>query len=200
MLLFFLLLIVLIEFIVISLRFEFEIENFSYSNMLKKIPDNFCIKVKLYIFNKLKFLEIKLDNKKIKKIYSKQKVEKIDTKKIMKDLPKSNKEKLNLLKKINLQKLDLNLEIGTIDIMFTTLIIPIISSFLSCLLVKADNQNCKYRIMPIYVEDFMYKIDLNCIFSLKMIHIINIMWLILRKRDDKNGRTSNRRFNAYRYE
>lgn len=200
MLLFFLLLIVLIEIIVISLRFEFEIENFSYSNMLKKISDNFCIKVKLYIFNKLKFLEIKLDNKKIKKIYSKQKVEKIDTKKIMKDLPKSNKEKLNLLKKINLQKLDLNLEIGTIDIMFTTLIIPIISSFLSCLLVKADNQNCKYRIMPIYVEDFMYKIDLNCIFSLKMIHIINIMWLILRKRDDKNGRTSNRRFNAYSYE
>ena len=72
MLLFFLLLIVLIEFIVISLRFEFEMENFSYSNMLKKTPDNFCIKVRLYIFNKLKFLEIKLDNKKLqimKRIY-----------------------------------------------------------------------------------------------------------------------------------
>ena len=200
MLLFFLLLIVFIEFIVISLRFEFEIENFSYSNFLKKTPDNFCIKVRLYIFNKLKFLEIKLDNKKLKKIYNKQKVEKIDTKKIVKNLSKSNKEKINLLKKINLQKLDLNLEIGTIDIMFTTLIIPIISSFLSCLLIKAGNRNCKYRIIPIYVEDFMYKIDLNCIFSLKMIHIINIMWLILRKRDDKNGRTSNRRFNAYSYE
>lgn len=199
MLLFFLL-IVLIEFVVISLRFEFEIENFSYSNMLKKTPDNFCIKVRLYILNKFKFLEIKLDNKKLKKIYSKQKVEKIDTKKVMRNLPKSNKEKLNLLKKINLQKLDLNLEIGTVDIMLTTLIIPLLSSFLSCLLVKAGNRNCKYRIMPIYVEDFMYKIDLNCIFSLKMIHIINIMWLILRKRDDKNGRTSNRRFNAYSYE
>lgn len=200
MLLFFLLLIVFVEIIVISLRFEFEVENFSYSNILKKTPDDFCIKLRLYIFNKIKFLEIKLDNKKLKKIYNKQKVEKIDTKKIMKNLPKSNKEKLNLLKKINLQKLDLNLEIGTIDIMFTTLIIPIISSFLSCLLIKAGNRNCKYRIMPIYVEDFMYKIDLNCIFSLKMIHIINIMWLILRKRDDKNGRTSNRRFNAYSYE
>ena len=168
--------------------------------MLKKTPDNFCIKVRLYIFNKLKFLEIKLDNKKLKKIYNKQKVEKIDTKKVMRNLPKSNKEKLNLLKKINLQKLDLNLEIGTVDIMLTTLIIPVLSSFLSCLLIKAGNRNCKYRIMPIYVEDFMYKIDLNCIFSLKMIHIINIMWLILRKRDDKNGRTSNRRFNAYSYE
>ena len=72
MLLFFLLLIVLVEFIVISLRFEFEIENFSYSNMLKKTPDNFCIKVRLYIFNKFKFLEIKLDNKKLRKIYNKQ--------------------------------------------------------------------------------------------------------------------------------
>ena len=200
MLLFFLLLIVLVEFVVISLRFEFEIENFSYSNMLKKTPDNFYIKVRLYIFNKLKFLEIKLDNKKLRKIYNKKKVEKIDTKKVMRNLPKSNKEKLNLLKKINLQKLDLNLEIGTVDIMVTTLIIPFLSSFLSCLLIKVDNRNCKYRIMPIYVEDFMYKIDLNCIFSLKMIHIINIMWLILRKRDDENGRTSNRRFNAYSYE
>ena len=113
---------------------------------------------------------------------------------------KSNKEKLYLLKKINLQKLDLNLEIGTVDLMVTTLIIPFLSSFLSCLLIKVGNRNCKYRIMPIYVEDFMYKIDLNCIFSLKMIHIINIMWLILRKRDDENGRTSNRRFNAYSYE
>lgn len=200
MLLFFLFLIVFLEIIVISLRFEFEIENFSYSNMLKKTPDNFCIKVRIYIFNKIKFLEIKLDNQKLKKIYSKQKVEKIDTKKMMKRLPKSNKEKLNFLKKINLQKLDLNLEIGTIDIMLTTSIIPILSSFLSYFLVKAGNRNCKYRIMPIYVERFVYKIDLNCIFSLKMIHIINIMWLILRKRDDKNGRTSNRRFNAYSYE
>lgn len=200
MLLFFLFLIVFLEIIVISLRFEFEIENFSYSNMLNKTPDNFCIKVRIYIFNKIKFLEIKLDNQKLNKIYSKQKVEKIDTKKMMKRLPKSNKEKLNLLKKINLQKLDLNLEIGTIDIMLTTSIIPILSSFLSYFLVKAGNRNCKYRIMPIYVERFVYKIDLNCIFSLKMIHIINIMWLILRKRDDKNGRTSNRRFNAYRYE
>ena len=200
MLLFFLFLIVFLEIIVISLRFEFEIENFSYSNMLNKTLDNFCIKVRIYIFNKIKFLEIKLDNQKLNKIYSKQKVEKIDTKKMMKRLPKSNKEKLNLLKKINLQKLDLNLEIGTIDIMLTTSIIPILSSFLSYFLVKAGNRNCKYRIMPIYVERFVYKIDLNCIFSLKMIHIINIMWLILRKRDDKNGRTSNRRFNAYSYE
>lgn len=200
MLLFFLFLIVFLEIIVISLRFEFEIENFSYSNMLNKTPDNFCIKVRIYIFNKIKFLEIKLDNQKLKKIYSKQKVEKIDTKKMMKRLPKSNKEKLNLLKKINLQKLDLNFEIGSIDIMLTTSIIPILSSFLSYFLVKAGNRNCKYRIMPIYVESFVYKIDLNCIFSLKMIHIINIMWLILRKRDDKNGRTSNRRFNAYSYE
>lgn len=200
MLLFFLLLIVFIEIIVISLRFELEIENFSYSSISRKNMNDFFIKIRLYIFNKLKFLEIKLDNKKLKKIYSKQKIEKIDTKKVMNNLPKSNKERLNLLKKINLQKLDLNLEIGTIDIMLTTLIIPVISGLLSNILLKVGNRNCRYRILPIYVENFMYKIDLNCIFSLKMIHIINIMWLILRKRDDKNGRTSDRRFNAYSYE
>ena len=42
MLLFFLLLIVLVEFVVISLRFEFEMENFSYSNMLKVLSIIFC--------------------------------------------------------------------------------------------------------------------------------------------------------------
>lgn len=198
LLVFFILLIVIL--LIISLRFEIEIENFEYSNYKKQVSDNVIIKFKIFILDSLKIIQIKLNKEKIKKIYSKQKLEKIDARKIMKKLPKSNKAKIKILEIINLKKVNLYLEIGTEDVMITTMLIPILATILSIIFAKtANSQRCFYKLQPIYIDKNIYKINLNCIISIKMIHIINIMWRILRKRDDINERTSNRGAYAYRY-
>lgn len=198
LLVFFILLIIIL--LIISLRFEIEIENFKYSNYKKQIPDNFIVKFRIFILNNLKIIQIKLNKEKIKQIYSKQKLEKIDAKKLMKKLPKGYKEKIKILEIINLKKVNLYLEIGTEDVMITTMFIPILATTLSIIFSKTSNpQNCYYKLQPIYIDKNIYKINLNCIISIKVIHIINIMWRILRKRDDINERTSNRGSYAYRY-
>ena len=199
MLLVFLIFLILIL-LIISLRFEIEIENFESSNYKKQFQDNLIIKFKIFILDRLKIIQIKLNKEKMKQIYLKQKPKKIDAKKLIKKLPKSNKEKIKILQIINLKKVNLYLEIGTEDVMVTTIIIPVLATILSIIFAKKSNsQKCFYKLQPIYTDKNIYKINLNCIISIKMIHIINIMWRILRKRDDINERTSNRGAYAYRY-
>ena len=55
-------------------------------------------------------------------------------------------------------------------------------------------KNCFYDIKPIYKDKNLYEISLNCIIEVKMVHIINMIYKIVKKRrSDKNERTSNRR-------
>lgn len=198
LLVFFILLIIIL--LIISLRFEIEIENFEYSNYKKQVPDNLIIKFKIFILDRLKIIQINLNKQKIKKIYLKQKLKKFDAKKLMQKLPKDHQEKIKILEIIKLKKVNLYLEIGTEDVMITTMIIPILATTLSIIFAKTSNsQKCFYKLQPIYIDKNIYKINLNCIISIKMIHIINIMWRILRKRDDINERASNPRTYAYRY-
>ena len=188
-------LVIILILLIISLRIEFEIENLKYSD--KHISNNIKVKFRFYILEKIKILDIKFNKEKLNKIISKQKFSKIDTKKLKENLPKSNKDKLKILKIFRVKKLNLYLSIGTEDIMFTTFIIPTISTILSFILAKIGNNNCKYKIEPIYNDKNTVKISLDSIISIKIVHIIGIMWKILKNGDGKNEITSNRRTYAY---
>ncbi len=195
MLLVFLTLIIFIIACIVTLRIEIDIQKLSLSNIKKIDKDKFTLKIRFYIFNYLKIVQIKLNNKKIKKILNNKK---IDIKKIANKLPKNKKQDLKLLQALRVKKLYLKLEIGTIDIMITTFLIPIISTILSVLLIKSANRkNCYYKITPLYTDENIYNIDLNCIISIKIIHIISIMLKNINKGADKHERTSNRRSYAY---
>ena len=63
-------------------------------------------------------------------------------------------------------------------------------------------QNYIYNIKPIYNNKNLYKINLNCIIEIKMVHIINIIYMLLKKGRKKNecSTTSNRKPYAYSYE
>lgn len=193
--------ILIIFFIIISLKFEIEIENFEYSNYKKEIPDNLLVKIRVFIINKIKIIEISFNKEKMKRLYSKKRLEKLNSKKLVQKLPKNNKEKIKILKIIQIEKLHLYIEIGTEELMLTIALIPIISTILSIIFTKKCNPRSSfYKIQPIYIDKNIYKINLDCIIRIKMIHIINIMWRILRKRDDVNERTSNTRTYEYGYE
>ena len=65
---------------------HFKVENFKLSNMHKNIEKsitpNYKVKVELYLFNKIKWFGIRLNDKKIRKIYGKIQLEKINIKKL----------------------------------------------------------------------------------------------------------------------
>ena len=91
---------------------------------------------------------------------------------------KKNNKKINLTiledLKLEIKNFNLKILIGTEDASFTAILVGIASSIFSILLKKLikGNNNNYWEIMPIYQDKNLLKLNLDCIFSLKLIHII----------------------------
>lgn len=179
-----------------------QVENFEASNIenMKK-PKNYKIKIALYLFNKIKWIWIRLDYKKIQKISQKSKWNEVDIKKYV------DVKDIKLVKKLSpkISFLNLKVKLGAFDILTTTYLVAILSTFIAVLLPytikKYKKENYYYEILPVYSDKNLYEIKLNCIIEEKMVHIISIVYALLKKRRvDKNERTSNRRSYAYGHE
>ena len=184
-------LILIAVFIIIVLStIKFEIVDFELSNIIQITPKNYKIKLSFYLFGKIKLFSFKLNSERARKMYSKMNIEKFDIEKGRKLLTIKN---INILKKLNirLDYLDLELDLGLEDVILTTELITLISTVISNILPhiisKYIPNKYRYKIMPIYINKNAYYIKLNCIFQLKIVHIINIIYIYLKKgKSDKN--------------
>ena len=107
---------------------------------------------------------------------------------------------------IDLKKIKLDLKVGTEDYVLTSYIVAIISILISNILPhiirnkkQINEEKYNYKILPIYSKNNLYKIELDCIINAKMGNIIYVIYLI-KRRGDKNERTSNRKSYEYSYE
>ena len=192
--------------LIIASTLHIQIKNLSISNMQTKNNNKYAIIFSIYFANKIKYIWFNLNSKRAKKIYSKVQLEKIDLKKFKKVFKLSD---LKELTKLHLKILDLNLDmnIGTKSPLVTSLLLVTISNAISLLLPHLVN-NLKdnryfYNIKPLYYNKELYKINLDCIIEIKMVHIINVIYYIfLKKGRRKNERstTSNRKSYAYSHE
>ena len=190
-------------FLILLSSIRLKINDLEISNV-KENPKNYELVLSLYLFNKIKWLSIRLNNKKMRKMYSKLKLEKIDFKKLEKNF------KLEYLKYVSKIKpkisyMELNIDIDTENAVLTSFLVVFISSLISIILPtlakKYKKDNYKYKVVPLYINKNIYEIKFNCIIEVKMVHIINIIYIFLKKRRvDKNERTSNRRSYGYSYE
>ena len=164
---------------------------------------SYVIKISLNIFNNIKWLLISLDSKKVKKLVSK--IPEIDIKKIESDF---TLEDIKVLKKLylNVSKFKLYAILGLENPIATAFLVAILSSSISIaiprFIKKWNKENYEYKIQPIYNNQNLYKIRLNCIIELKIVHIINVIYILIKKgKSDKNERTaSNRKPYAYSHE
>ena len=110
---------------------------------------------------------------------------------------------LKILQKlhIKLEKLKLNLSFDTEDVNITSYSTVFFSTFIGTLIGicgNNNNNNYKFIITPVYNNKKFFIINLNCIFKVKLVHIINVIFLIIQKRSEvKYARTSNRRTYDY---
>ena len=171
------------------------------NNAKKQNSPGYAIILSLYLFNKIKWISINLNDEKIKKTYSKMQLEKIDLKNF-------KLEDLKIIKKIQpkISYLNLKVKLGTGSPVVTALLASIFSSIIAIFLpysaINLKKENYQYIIQPIYQNQNLYKINFNCIIQVKMVHIINVIYIFLKKgRSDSNERTtSNRRAYGYSYE
>lgn len=175
---------------------------------VKYIKKNFNIIVFLYLFNKIRYCKLRIDKEKTIKVIQifKKKVKKLNLYKIEKNFSKYKKIVANILKRldINLEYIRLDLKIGTEFMLLTSIIIITLSSvfplIINKFIKKYDIKNYVYQFTPIYNKNEI-NLKLNCIISVKMVHIISVIFsILLRKGEFKNDRTSNTRFNDNCYE
>lgn len=171
---------------------KINIKELTVNNILEpKIKIFYKIELSLYFLDKIKILKytITSNSKVIKKIEIKAK--------------ESIKYDLNFLKllkyiKINIEKFNLKLDIGTINVLLNSSIVFIISTAISIFIphfIKNKNyEDIYYKIQPINKNKNLIDLKFNCIIKLKMVHIINILYMYLSKKGgDKIDGTSNRR-------
>lgn len=184
------------------------IEKFKISNYNNCGKPKFDYKIffELFFLNKLKIFSLKIDKKILDKINVQQKMKNVDFKQVKTDMP-SKKEIKQLIKKlkIDIEKLNIKLEIGTIDVILTSAIVTILASAigigLARIIKEYNKDKYNYEIYPVYQNLNLIKLDLNCIIKVKMVHIIFVIYLLLKKRRvEKHERTSNRRTYDYSYE
>lgn len=166
--------------------------------------ENYIIFIRLKIINKLTIFKTRIDKEKIQKykILNKKiflKIKEIEKKFLEDETKNLDKESIRIVKyfKFNVDEFDLYLKIGLMNTLFTTISVVLTSTLLSILLAKTSNtfNSNKYLIMPEYSGRSSIKLKLNCIIQIKIIHIINIIYMFIKKKRsvDYNERTSNRR-------
>lgn len=191
--------------ILIFSKIRIEIINFRFTSMNKKhLNENYKIIIKLRIFNKFTIFKIILTKNKLKNLNLKQDAKIIRTK-IIENKNKIDKRVFKIIKniKIIIKRLNLSIDIGTEDASLTALLVAIISSITGVIFRKSiiDSKKQIFKIVPVYVNKNLININVSGIFEIKMIHIINIIYVLNKKEGvKKNERTSNRRTYDYSYE
>ena len=148
------LLISVIILIIVS-TLHIQIKNLSVSNMKPKNKAEYAIIISLYLGNKIKWIWFNLNDKKMKKMYSKIQLEKLDFQKLKKDFKMKDLKQLPKLKpKISYLNLDANL--GVIDPTATSFLVAIIATIISLLL--------PYLATDLKEKNYIYNIWINLIY------------------------------------
>ena len=201
----FIFVLILIIILLVFSRIRIEVINFKFSSQTQRhINKDYKVIIKLCILKKIPILKVNITKTKLEKMKIKEKIKNIDFK-IIQNENKFDKNAIKAIKKsnININKINLNLEIGTENATLTSVIVPTISTILAILLSrKIENpKNQLFIIQPVYINQNLINIVFSGIFEMKMIHIINIIYILNRKKGvNKHERTSNRRSYDYSYE
>lgn len=187
LLVFFILVIIIVLIATTELRLCISIKDMSFKSYLK-----------IYVLKSI--LIAKIDLTKKRKKYIKNKRIQKQFKNLSKNKTKFIKEIYLILKdiKLNLKKLDLKIDISTTDCILTSYVVFILSNIIAFFIkftnVKINSKNFKYVINPLYVNQKILNIKLDCIITTNLVHIISILYKNLKKwRCDVNGNeTSNR--------
>lgn len=199
------LVVLIILMLIIFSKITIEIAEFEYqSNLPKGKRMKYQIIYRLYIASKIPLVKIELNEKWLKKTSAKikKRLEKLDVTDIKKDKDIHNKT-MQFINNAKIKKLNLNMEIGTENVVVTSFIIAFVSIIISYIIQKRmdEYQNQRFVIKPIYYNQNLLNIYFNGIFEIKMIHIIRTICMLNKKEGVKKyERTSNRRAYGYSYE
>ena len=209
--LFILFILLIITLSIVSSRIEIKLMPFIInSKKAKCVDEQSKVIIKLKLFGKIPIIKFVITKRKLKKLRKSfkmnEKIEEIE-KNIIQNKDKIDVRLLAVIKEIGrsitIERLELGMELGTQNAFLTSMIVAILSSIVAIGVskMKVKEEDVWYEIEPIYTNQNFVKIAISGIFQIKMVHIINIIYVLNKKGGMKNHeRTSNRRSYDYSYE
>ena len=195
-----LIVLLIIGFLIFFIEVKIETKNLEIKIKDKnfKMNENGKITIRFTILNKIDLFKFTTNINRFKLPESKNKYDKLKN-----YIVKNNSIKIKDIQKklkVKYEIINLNIEIGKENAAITAILTGVVSSVVSIIIGKyfSDIKEINWNVHPIYNMNIL-KLRLNGIISVKMLHIINIIFM-MRKDDDKNARTSNRKNLKYIYE
>lgn len=185
----------IILFLILS-NIKLEVKKLHISNERKELKIDFVLNIALYFLNKLKFINITIDDEKIRDLFKKGKID-IQKLKANKEV---NKEALKILKyvdfKIEYFKLEGNF--ATFNTVLSSSIYAFLQAVIPIIIAPKIKGQYINNVQFININQNIININLNCIISVKMVNIINVLHYLKKKGGkDNNGKSSDRRSYAY---
>ncbi len=169
----FLIIIFFISSLILFTIIEIHIENIKYLSENRNLNKDYRIIVKLKIFNKLTYLKINLKKSRMKNVRKLLKIDKL------KENILQNKNSLyngifKLSKHVKVKKLNLKINIGVEDAAINAIFVGLISTIVSIVLRNfiENKSEAFWRVMPIYENKNILKINLDAIFKIRLIDIL----------------------------
>lgn len=189
-------LVLLMIFVLMLSTLKIEINKLHITNTNTNFEIEFIASIAIYFLNKFKFLKLTIDDDKIKDGVKKGK---IDVNKI-KNNSQFNKDSLKILKrlKVNIEYFKLEGEFSTFNTVLSAWIYGIINAIIPIIIASKINGKYINNIRFLNINENKININFNCIISVKIVNIINILHYSKKKGGvENNGKSSNRRAYAY---
>ena len=179
-----------------NIRLEVKKLHISNVNEKRKIELKFILNISISFLNKINLLKFTVDNIKINNLLSSGKIDMQKFKlgeeineDIIKELKASN---------FKIEYLKLDGYFATFDTVLTSSIFAMIHAIVPILISRKINGKYINHIEFLNINENVINLGLNCIISIKMVNIINILRYITKKGGNKNnGKSSYRRSYAY---
>ena len=187
--------ITLTMFVFVLSNTKLEIKKLHISNTEEKLKVDFILNIGIYFLNKVKIVKFTIDNYKISNLL---KSGKLDINKFKKN-NSINKDIIRSIKRDDfiIEYLKLEGDFGTFDEVLSSWIYGIINAIIPILIARKLKGNYINNLKFLNTTENKININLNCIISIKMVNIINILHYLKKKGGIDNGKSSDRRTYAY---
>lgn len=174
---------------------KLEIKKLHISNIEDKLKVDFVLNIGIYFLNKIKLIKFTIDNYKIQNLLQSGKL----------DINKFKQNKainIDVLKSLKYH--DFTIEyfkiegyFGAFDAVLSAWIYAFITSIIPILIARRIEGKYINNLQFLNINQNKININLNCIISVKMVNIINILHYLKEKGGNNNGKSSDRRAYAY---
>lgn len=175
---------------------QIELKQLHISNTKGKLKLKVILNLSILLFNRFKLIKLSIDNKKIIKILKSGKVNftnvniSKESKKIIKNFLKSDA--------VIIETLSIDGYFSTFNNVLSGIIFSISNALIPILISKKLEGRYNNNISFLNQNQNIINISINCIISIKIVNIINTLYLLKKKGEsDKYGKSSNRRSYAY---